>query len=163
VLAVAAPVAGVAGIFGVRVAKPLCACGFEDPSAESARAIALLTDVFGRGTRQLVIVVSSPEGYRSHRARIVGEEIVGEEIVGEASFMRMSGLGLTLAVLADATLVRMVLMPAFVHLLGEWNWVGARLDDAASPTGRSAGHAGTAGHASGSPLNNVTPRPVLTK
>src|ERR1700754_227199 len=37
-------------------------------------------------------------------------------------FMRMLGLGLTLAVLVDATLVRMGLMPAFMHLLGKWNW-----------------------------------------
>jgi RND superfamily putative drug exporter len=36
--------------------------------------------------------------------------------------MRMLGLGLTLAVLVDATLVRMVLMPAFMHVLGKWNW-----------------------------------------
>jgi uncharacterized membrane protein YdfJ with MMPL/SSD domain len=38
------------------------------------------------------------------------------------SFMRMFGLGLTLAVLVDATLVRMVLVPAFMHLLGTWSW-----------------------------------------
>ncbi len=38
------------------------------------------------------------------------------------SFMRMFGLGLTLAVLVDATLVRMVLVPAFMHLLGTRNW-----------------------------------------
>jgi uncharacterized membrane protein YdfJ with MMPL/SSD domain len=37
-------------------------------------------------------------------------------------FMRMLGLGLTLAVLVDATLVRMVLLPAFMHVLGRWNW-----------------------------------------
>jgi RND superfamily putative drug exporter len=37
-------------------------------------------------------------------------------------FMRMLGLGLTLAVLVDATLVRMVLVPAFMHVLGRWNW-----------------------------------------
>jgi RND superfamily putative drug exporter len=43
-------------------------------------------------------------------------------IAAEVSFMRMFGLGLTLAVLADATLVRMVLMPAFMHVMGEWNW-----------------------------------------
>ena len=36
--------------------------------------------------------------------------------------MRMLGLGLTLAVLVDATLVRMVLVPAFLHLLGRWTW-----------------------------------------
>jgi RND superfamily putative drug exporter len=38
------------------------------------------------------------------------------------SFMRMFGLGLTLAILVDATLVRTVLVPAFMHLLGRWNW-----------------------------------------
>ena len=36
--------------------------------------------------------------------------------------MRMFGVGLTLAVLVDATLVRMVLVPAFMHVLGGWNW-----------------------------------------
>jgi RND superfamily putative drug exporter len=34
----------------------------------------------------------------------------------------MLGLGLTLGVLVDATLVRMVLVPAFIHLLGRWTW-----------------------------------------
>ncbi|OBJ01304.1 hypothetical protein A5660_24210 [Mycobacterium alsense] len=43
-------------------------------------------------------------------------------IPAHVSFMRMLGLGLTLAVLADATLVRMVLVPAFIHLLGRWTW-----------------------------------------
>jgi len=38
------------------------------------------------------------------------------------SFMRMFGLGLTLAVLVDATLARMVLVPAFIHVLGTWTW-----------------------------------------
>jgi RND superfamily putative drug exporter len=43
-------------------------------------------------------------------------------IAAQVSFMRMFGVGLTLAVLADATLVRMVLVPAFMHVLGEWSW-----------------------------------------
>jgi RND superfamily putative drug exporter len=38
------------------------------------------------------------------------------------SFMRMFGVGLTLAVLADATLVRMLLVPAFMHVMGRMNW-----------------------------------------
>ena len=38
------------------------------------------------------------------------------------SFMRMFGVGLTLAVLVDATLVRMVLVPAFMHVMGRANW-----------------------------------------
>ena len=43
-------------------------------------------------------------------------------IAAEVSFMRMFGVGLTLAVLVDATLVRMMLVPAFMHILGGWNW-----------------------------------------
>ncbi len=38
------------------------------------------------------------------------------------SFMRMLGVGLTLAVLVDATLVRMLLIPAFMHVMGRANW-----------------------------------------
>ena len=43
-------------------------------------------------------------------------------IASKVSFMRMFGVGLTLAVLVDATLVRMVLVPSFMHVLGKWNW-----------------------------------------
>lgn len=38
------------------------------------------------------------------------------------SFMRMFGLGLTIAILMDATLIRTVLVPAFMHVLGRANW-----------------------------------------
>ena len=38
------------------------------------------------------------------------------------SFMKMFGLGLTLAVVMDATLVRGALVPAFMRLAGEANW-----------------------------------------
>ena len=43
-------------------------------------------------------------------------------IAAKVAFMRMFGVGLTLAILADATLVRMMLVPAFMHVLGRWNW-----------------------------------------
>jgi RND superfamily putative drug exporter len=47
-------------------------------------------------------------------------------IAAQVSFMRMFGVGLTLAVLVDATLVRMILVPAFMHVLGRWNWWSPR-------------------------------------
>lgn len=47
-------------------------------------------------------------------------------IAAHVSFMRMFGLGLTLAVAADATLVRMVVVPAFMHVTGRWNWWAPR-------------------------------------
>jgi RND superfamily putative drug exporter len=43
-------------------------------------------------------------------------------MAAQVSFMRMFGLGLTVAVLVDATLVRILLVPAFMHLLGRMNW-----------------------------------------
>lgn len=36
--------------------------------------------------------------------------------------MQFLGFGLAVAVLLDATVIRMVLVPAFMHLAGEWNW-----------------------------------------
>ncbi len=43
-------------------------------------------------------------------------------IAAQVAFMRMFGVGLTLAIVVDATLVRMVLVPAFMHALGRWCW-----------------------------------------
>ena len=43
-------------------------------------------------------------------------------IPAQVSFIRMFGIGLTLAVLVDATLVRMALVPAFMQVMGRWNW-----------------------------------------
>jgi RND superfamily putative drug exporter len=43
-------------------------------------------------------------------------------MAAQVSVMVMFGLGVTLAVLADATLVRMLLLPALMHLLGRYNW-----------------------------------------
>ncbi|WP_152665528.1 MMPL family transporter, partial [Mycobacterium sp. UM_Kg1] len=77
-------------------------------------------------------------------------------IAAQVSFMRMLGLGLTLAVLADATLIRMVLVPAFMHLMGRWNWWApgplrwvAQRFEIREDGGRSAGrHAAPPGHRS---------------
>ncbi|SBS76103.1 MmpL domain-containing protein [uncultured Mycobacterium sp.] len=77
-LVTAVLVAVAAGIFAVPVAHSLCACGMEDPSSESARAIALLANDFHQSAQQIVIVVSTAQGYRSVAARQVGEEITGE-------------------------------------------------------------------------------------
>jgi RND superfamily putative drug exporter len=43
-------------------------------------------------------------------------------IAAQVSLTRMLGVGLTLAVGVDATLVRIVLVPAFMHVLGRANW-----------------------------------------
>ena len=47
-------------------------------------------------------------------------------IAAKVSFMRIFGVGLTVAVLVDATLVRMALLPAFMRVMGKWNWWAPR-------------------------------------
>ena len=42
------------------------------------------------------------------------------------TFIKMLGLGMALAVIVDATLVRGVLVPAFMRLAGDWNWWAPR-------------------------------------
>jgi RND superfamily putative drug exporter len=43
-------------------------------------------------------------------------------VLGENASTKMFGLGLATAILVDATLVRMVLVPATMTLLGDANW-----------------------------------------
>ena len=38
------------------------------------------------------------------------------------TFIKLFGIGLTLAVIMDAFLIRGTLVPAFMRLAGEWNW-----------------------------------------
>src|SRR3954468_21385545 len=66
------------GIFGVPVAKSLSASGFQDPTAESARATEILTDKFHQGDVQLLIVVSTPEGIDDAPAPPPGNTIVDQ-------------------------------------------------------------------------------------
>src|SRR5918996_734723 len=43
-------------------------------------------------------------------------------VLGDDPVIKMFGLGLATAVFIDATIVRIVLVPATMKLLGEWNW-----------------------------------------
>jgi RND superfamily putative drug exporter len=48
-------------------------------------------------------------------------------VFGVFSFSRVLaaqqlGFGLAVAVFLDATLIRMVLVPAIMHIAGDWNW-----------------------------------------
>src|SRR5580692_7817739 len=67
-IAIAALLLVAAGIFGVPVAKSLSAGGFQDPTSDSARATKILTDKFGQGDVQLLLVVSAPDGFDSPAA-----------------------------------------------------------------------------------------------
>ena len=43
-------------------------------------------------------------------------------VLGDDPMIKMFGLGLATAVFIDATIVRIVLVPATMRLLGDWNW-----------------------------------------
>lgn len=48
--------------------------------------------------------------------------VVGGFATGEMAFIKMMGVGMIVAIVVDATLVRMILVPATMRLVGRWNW-----------------------------------------
>lgn len=66
-------------------------------------------------------------GLRSTGRLITGAALImvavfGGFALGSLVAMQQFGFGLAIAVLIDATIVRLVLVPASMRLLGEWNW-----------------------------------------
>ena len=70
-------------------------------------------------------------------------------------FIQQLGLGLAVAVFVDATLIRSVLLPASMTLLGDWNWWLPRwldwLPHVTIEGVRRAGRAGRFGRGRGRP------------
>jgi RND superfamily putative drug exporter len=48
--------------------------------------------------------------------------VFGSFVFGPEVALKLMGLGLAVAVLVDATVVRLVLVPSTMELLGDWNW-----------------------------------------
>jgi RND superfamily putative drug exporter len=48
--------------------------------------------------------------------------VFGTFVLGDLRAIKLIGLGLAMAVLLDATVVRLLLVPATMELLGERNW-----------------------------------------
>ncbi|MHA2233552.1 MAG: MMPL family transporter, partial [Candidatus Hodarchaeales archaeon] len=46
----------------------------------------------------------------------------GVFIFSNIVFMQMVGLALAVAVIVDATLIRTIILPSAMKLLGKWNW-----------------------------------------
>ncbi len=67
-----------------------------------------------RGTRTTAGTVTS--------AAIVMVAVFAIFITGHTPELKQMGLGLAVAVLLDATVIRGVLLPATMELFGEWNW-----------------------------------------
>jgi len=76
--------------------------------------------------------LSTMEGIGATASVITSAAAVMVIVFGTFAFSRvlvaqLLGFGLAVAVVLDATLIRMVLVPAFMHIAGRWNWwPGAR-------------------------------------
>ena len=48
--------------------------------------------------------------------------VIGAFSFSDVLFMKMIGVGMLVAIAVDATVVRALLVPATMKLLGDWNW-----------------------------------------
>jgi RND superfamily putative drug exporter len=74
-------------------------------------------------------------------AALIMVAVFGSFVAGDDRTVKLFGLGLAVAVLIDATLVRMVLVPATMELLGAKNWWIPRWIDRVLPRIQVEGHA----------------------
>jgi uncharacterized membrane protein YdfJ with MMPL/SSD domain len=108
----------------------------------STQVLFLFAVVFGLSTDYGVFLLSRIKeardgGYRNAEAVALGLErtgrivtaaavlfavAIGAFVTSEIVFIKELGLGTALAVLIDATIIRAVLVPSLMQLLGHWNW-----------------------------------------
>jgi trehalose monomycolate/heme transporter len=48
--------------------------------------------------------------------------VIGGFAAGEMAFVKLMGIGMIVAIAVDATVIRTLLVPATMRLLGDWNW-----------------------------------------
>src|SRR2546422_6337597 len=83
--------------------------------------------VTGVQTCALPIYHATMEGLSATASTITSAALIMILVFGTFAFTRvlavqLIGFGLAAAVLLDATLIRMVLVPAIMHIAGRWNW-----------------------------------------
>ncbi len=117
--------------------------GYTSPGGlESTNLMFLFAVVFGLSTDYGVFLLARIKeardgGYSDSEAVAVGLErtgrivtaaallfsvAIGAFITSQIIFIKELGLGTAVAVLIDATIIRALLVPALMELLGKWNW-----------------------------------------
>jgi putative drug exporter of the RND superfamily len=86
--------------------------------------LARIKEAFDRSGRNSQATM---EGLSATASVITSAAVIMILVFGAFAFsrviaVRLFGFGLAAAVFLDATLVRMVLVPAFMHIAGRWNW-----------------------------------------
>ena len=121
--------------------------GYESQGAlESTQPLLLFAVVFGLSTDYGVFLLSrikeARDGGESNKEAVaIGLErtgrivtaasllfavAIGAFVTSEMIFIKELGLGTALAVLIDATIIRALLVPSLMEILGEWNWWAPR-------------------------------------
>ena len=90
-----------------------------DQTHDNARAVAYGLERTGRiVTAAALIMVAAFSGF----------------VAGRVAGLQEFGAGLALAILIDATLVRMILVPSLMAIFGRWNWWLPRRGSRSSPS-----------------------------
>jgi RND superfamily putative drug exporter len=76
----------------------------------------------GHGDSEAVAVGLERTGRIVTAAAMLFAIAVGAFVTSEIVFIKQLGLGTALAVLIDATIIRALLVPSLMELLGKWNW-----------------------------------------
>lgn len=121
--------------------------GYDSPGAlDSSQPILLFALIFGLSTDYGVFLLTRIKeardgGAESNEAVAIGLEktgrivtfaallfclAIGAFVTSDIIFLKEAGLGTAIGVLIDATIVRALLVPSLMRLLGEWNWWAPR-------------------------------------
>ena len=113
---------------------------------EQTMPVLLFAVAFGLSTDYAVFLLSRIKEARDHGASDADSVAIGLERTGrivtaaallfaiaigafatsEIIFVKQNGVGTALAVLLDATIIRALLVPSLMELLGKWNWWAPR-------------------------------------
>ncbi len=76
----------------------------------------------GATTEEAVVIGAQRTGRIVTAAALILIVVTGAFTISDLSIMRFLGLGMILALIVDATIIRMLLVPSLVKLMGEANW-----------------------------------------
>jgi RND superfamily putative drug exporter len=85
--------------------------------------------VHGAETHQAIATGLASTARVISSAALIMIAVFGSFVLNEERVIKMFGLGLATAIFLDATVVRLLLVPSVMQLLGKWNWwLPSRLD-----------------------------------
>ena len=75
-----------------------------------------------KDTRKAILLALQKTGGIITSAAIMLSLVTAAFLNSAVSFIKLIGMGIAIAVMLDATIVRMLLVPATITLFGSWNW-----------------------------------------